>query len=111
MVEHTAISKGSIRVEVAFALRDDQMITSLMVDEGTTVEQAIVLSGITDHYPQIDLPVSKVGIFGKLTKLDKVVHEGDRIEIYRPLIADPKEVRRKRAAQGKDMKKGVAKAD
>jgi putative ubiquitin-RnfH superfamily antitoxin RatB of RatAB toxin-antitoxin module len=57
-------------------------------------------------YPGIDLSVNKLGIFGKLTKADAVVRDRDRIEIYRPLIADPKEVRRKRAEQGKVMKKG-----
>lgn len=106
MVNHSTTSKASIRAEVAFALPDDQMIVSLMVDEGTTVEQAIILSGIIDHYPQIDLSANKVGIFGKLTKLGQLVREGNRIEIYRSLIADPKEVRRKRAAEGKNMKKG-----
>jgi len=107
MVNPSTTSKASIRAEVAFALPDDQMIISLMVDEGTTVEQTIILSGIIDHYPQIDLSANKVGIFGKLTKLDQFVREGNRIEIYRLLIADPKEVRRKRAAEGKEMKKGA----
>ncbi|MCK4951072.1 MAG: RnfH family protein [Gammaproteobacteria bacterium] len=108
MVSNSVSSKGSVRIEVAYALPDDQMIIPLTVDEGTTVEQAIIHSGIIDHYPQIDLPECKAGIFGKLTKMDKPVRDGDRIEIYRPLIADPKEVRRKRAAEGKKMKKGTA---
>ncbi len=103
-----ATSDSSIMIEVAYALPDDQMIISLTVDEGTTVEQAIFHSGIIDYYPQIDLPECKVGIFGKLTKMNNPVRDGDRIEIYRPLIADPKEVRRKRAAEGKNMKKGTA---
>lgn len=110
-MDNSITSKASIRVEVAFALPDDQMIISLMVDEGTTVEQAIILSGIIDQYPQIDIPECKVGIFGKLTKLNQPVREDDRIEIYRPLIADPKEVRRKRAAAGKGMKKGGANSE
>ena len=108
MVSHSTHGKASIRIEVAYALLDDQMIIAFTVDEGATVKQAIIHSGIIDHYPQIDLTECRAGIFGKLTKMDKVVREGDRIEIYRPLIADPKEVRRKRAAEGKKMKKGVA---
>jgi hypothetical protein len=110
-MDNAVANKGSIRVEVAFALPDDQLIISLMVDEGTTVEQAIIHSGIIDQYPQIDFPDNKTGIFGKLTKLNQTVRDGDRIEIYRPLIADPKEVRRKRAAAGKGMKKGAASSD
>ena len=107
-MDNTLVNKGSIRVEVAFALPDDQLIISLMVDEGATVEEVIIHSGIIDQYPQIDCHDNKVGIFGKLAKLNQTVRDGDRIEIYRPLIADPKEVRRKRAAAGKGMKKGVA---
>ena len=57
-------------------------------------------------FPEIDLSVNQIGIFGKLTQLDHVMRERDRIEIYRPLIADPKEIRRQRAAEGKVMKKG-----
>jgi putative ubiquitin-RnfH superfamily antitoxin RatB of RatAB toxin-antitoxin module len=98
-----------IKVEVAYALPEDQQIFSLNVDRGTTIEQAIHLSGILEHYADIDLGnINKVGIFGKLAKLDKVLQEGDRVEIYRPLQADPKEVRRKRAAEGKVMTKGAA---
>ena len=98
-----------IRVEVAYALPEEQQILSLNVDRGTTVEQAIQLSGILQHYADIELSrKNKVGIFGKLAKLDKVLQEGDRVEIYRPLLADPKEVRRKRAAEGKVMTKGAA---
>ena len=73
---------------------------------GTTVAEGIRLSGVLDKHPEIDLAVNKLGIFGKLTKADAVLRNRDRIEIYRPLIADPKEVRRKRAEEGKAMKKG-----
>ena len=73
---------------------------------GTRVAEAIQSSGILQKYPEIDLKVNKLGIFGKLTKADAVLRDKDRIEIYRPLIADPKEVRRKRAEEGKVMKKG-----
>jgi len=95
-----------IHVEVAYALPDKQVIIPLEVEPGTTLEQAVALSGITEQFPEIDLNVNKVGIFSKLSKRDAVLREHDRVEIYRPLIADPKKVRKERAAQGKKMKKG-----
>lgn len=95
-----------IPVEVAYALPDDQHIFTLEVPVGTTAEQAIRLSGVLERYPDIDLANRKIGIFGKLNKLDTPLRSGDRVEIYRPLIADPKEVRKQRAAAGKRMKKG-----
>jgi len=95
-----------IKVEVAFAREDKQQILDLMVDQGTTMEQAVEQSGILTIFPEIDPSVNKMGIFGKLGKKTAELKEGDRVEIYRPLIADPKEVRRKREADGKKMKKG-----
>ncbi len=95
-----------LHVEVAYARPDQQLILGVDVAEGTTLQQAIELSGILDRFPEIDLSTSKVGIFGKLSKKDAPLKTGDRVEIYRPLIADPKEVRRKREAEGKRMKKG-----
>ena len=93
-------------VEVAYALEKKQTLLELEVDEGTTLKQAVELSGIIDTYPQIDLTKDKTGIFGKIAKLDTVLREKDRVEIYRPLIADPKQVRKERAAQGKVMRSG-----
>jgi len=98
--------QSQIKVEVAFAREDTQQILDFMVNEGTTIEQAVEQSGILAIFPEIDLSINKVGIFGKLGKKTATLKEGDRIEIYRPLIADPKEVRRKREAEGKKMKKG-----
>ena len=96
-----------IKIEVAYARPDTQLIAIAAVAREATVEEAIKLSGILEKFPEIDLAENKVGIFGKLTKLSaSELHEGDRIEIYRKLIADPKEVRRQRAAEGKKMKKG-----
>jgi uncharacterized protein len=95
-----------IKVEVAFARENEQQIIELLVDPGTTLEQAVEQSGITQIFPEIDLSVNKLGIFGKLGKKAAELKAGDRVEIYRPLIADPKEVRRKREAEGKKMKKG-----
>jgi putative ubiquitin-RnfH superfamily antitoxin RatB of RatAB toxin-antitoxin module len=97
---------NEILVEVAYALPEQQLILELMVSEGTTAEQAVQHSGITGKFPEIDLTQNKLGIFGKLVKGDTVLRERDRVEIYRLLIADPKEVRRQRAAEGKVMKKG-----
>jgi len=93
-------------VEVTYALEKKQTLLELEVSEGTTLKQAVELSGIIDIYPQIDLTKDKTGIFGKIAKLDTVLREKDRVEIYRPLIADPKQVRKERAAQGKAMRSG-----
>jgi putative ubiquitin-RnfH superfamily antitoxin RatB of RatAB toxin-antitoxin module len=95
-----------INIEVVYALPEQQTLLRQPVAPGSTVAEAIQASGILQKYPDIDLTVNKMGIFGKLTKTDAVVRDKDRIEIYRPLIADPKEVRRKRAEEGKAMKKG-----
>ncbi|OFZ67972.1 MAG: RnfH family protein [Betaproteobacteria bacterium RBG_16_56_24] len=97
---------SDVRVEVVYALPNEQILLMQQVPEGTMVADAIKSSGVLGKHPEIDLTVNKLGIFGKLTKADAVLRDKDRIEIYRPLIADPKEVRRKRAEDGKVMKKG-----
>lgn len=97
---------NEIRVEVAYARPEQQVILPLKLAAGATAEEAIRRSGVLEKFPEIDLAVNKVGIFSKLSKLDTVLRDKDRVEIYRPLIADPKEVRRKRAEEGKVMKKG-----
>jgi putative ubiquitin-RnfH superfamily antitoxin RatB of RatAB toxin-antitoxin module len=99
-------SQSEITVEVAYALPHEQLIVPVKVQIGTTAENAIYASGIMKKFPEIDLAVNKVGIFGKATRLDTVLRQLDRVEIYRPLIADPKEVRKQRAADGKIMRKG-----
>ncbi|MDD4880441.1 MAG: RnfH family protein [Gallionellaceae bacterium] len=95
-----------INVEVIYALRDQQKVVGLTIEEGSTVKAAIERSGFLAEHPEIDLAKHKVGIWNKLAKLDVVLRDKDRVEIYRPLIADPKEVRKQRAAEGKAMKKG-----
>ena len=95
-----------ILVEVAYALPTEQIILPIKVNAGITAEAAVKQSGILTKFPEINLAENKIGIFGKLTQLDTVLRDKDRIEIYRPLIADPKEVRRQRAEAGKVMKKG-----
>lgn len=97
---------SNIRVEVVYALPDEQTLLARQVPEGSTVVEAIRSSGVLDKHPEIDLNVNKLGIFGRLTRSDAVLRDRDRIEIYRPLVADPKEVRRRRAEEGKVMKKG-----
>jgi len=96
----------NINVEVIYALPDKQTLLKLAVPVGTTAQGAVLTSGILEKYPEIDLPKTRLGIFGKLTKPDVALREQDRVEIYRPLLADPKEVRRRRAEEGKVMKKG-----
>lgn len=100
-----------ILVEVVYALNDRQKLLSVKLPAGSTVEEAIRRSGILADFPEIDLAVNKVGVFSKACKLDTVLRDKDRVEIYRPLIADPKEVRRQRAAEGKVMKKGGGPAE
>lgn len=96
----------SLSIEVAYALPRKQELVKLKLPAGCTLQQAIEASGLGQKYPDIDLAKHKVGIFGKLAKLDTPLRDRDRVEIYRPLIADPKEVRKKRAEEGKAMKKG-----
>ena len=100
------MSSSHIMVEVAYALPHEQLIIPITMPPEVNAEAAIAASGILDKFPEIDLSVNQIGIFGKLSKLDAPLRNLDRIEIYRPLIADPKEVRKQRAADGKIMKKG-----
>lgn len=88
-----------MRVEVAYAKPDEQALLALDMPEGATVEDAIRASGLLQRFPEIDLEHNKVGIFSKLCKLDQTLRPGDRVEIYRPLLTDPKEARRVRAAK------------
>ncbi len=96
----------TIRVEVAYARPDRQVIIPVDAPEGATLEQVINQSHIQEQFPEIQASTAKVGVFGKLSKLSATVRAGDRIEIYRPLLADPKAVRKQRAAEGKKMRKG-----
>ena len=96
-----------LAVEVAYALPEKQLVVAVDVVPEATLEEAIRASGILERCPEIDLAKNKVGVFGKLGKLSDTLYADDRVEIYRSLIADPKEVRKKRAAEGKVMKKGA----
>ncbi len=102
---------ATIPVEVVYGLAEEQALLSIDVPENSHVKEVILASEIIEQFPEIDLDKVKVGIFGKLTKMDQIVRARDRIEIYRPLIADPKEVRKRRAAEGKRLKKGGAEGE
>ncbi|MFV0543879.1 MAG: RnfH family protein [Marinicella pacifica] len=90
-----------LNIEVIYATPQQQKLIELAVKPGTTIEQAIEQSGIMIQYPEIDLSDNKVGIFSQVKPLDYVLKSGDRVEIYRPLIADPKAKRREKAEQNK----------
>lgn len=96
------MSGDLLRVSVAFAYPDRQVLLSTDLAEGATLRDAIERSGIREKVPEIDLDTMRVGIFGKLKDLDETVRSGDRVEIYRPLKADPKEARRARAQAEKN---------
>ena len=93
-----------IMVEVAYALPNQQLIIPISIPPEANVEAAIRASGILEKFPEIDLNTNQIGIFSKLSKLDSPLRNLDRIEIYRSLIADPKEARKQRAADGKGIK-------
>ena len=100
-----------LNVEVCYALAQRQELVKVKLPEGATLLQALEASGLLEKHPEIDLKKNKFGVFAKLSKPDTVLRDRDRVEIYRPLIADPKEVRKQRAAEGKVMKKGAGDAD
>jgi putative ubiquitin-RnfH superfamily antitoxin RatB of RatAB toxin-antitoxin module len=86
-----------LHVQLCYATPAREILLDLVVEPGTTIGQAIVQSGILEQVPGIDLALQPVGIYSKKQALDTLLREHDRIEIYRPLLADPKETRRKRA--------------
>lgn len=90
---------AQIKIEIAYALPDHYYLKHFDVEEGTTIQTAILQSGILQQFTEIDLRENKVGIFSRPAKLTDILSDGERIEIYRPLLADPKEIRRKRAEQ------------
>ena len=89
----------TIKVEVVYARPERQVLLSLDVPDGTTVAEAIDLSGIRETFPEIEIAGGDLGIFSRKVPPEQILRDGDRVEIYRPLIADPKESRRRRAAK------------
>jgi putative ubiquitin-RnfH superfamily antitoxin RatB of RatAB toxin-antitoxin module len=100
-----------LAIEVVYALPSEQRIVRVALPAGATVADAIAASGLPAAHPEIDLARNKVGVWMKLVKLDTPLRDRDRVEIYRPLIADPKAVRKQRAAEGKAMKKGAGEGE
>ena len=95
------VEQSKIHIEVVLAMPDKQELVQLEVKPGTSLAGAIELSGLTGMFEGFELDLTRVGIFGHKAKPDQVLRDGDRVEIYRPLIADPKEVRRQRALKQK----------
>lgn len=94
------MTETQILVEVAYAREQEQALLPVAGETGLTAVQAIERSGILERFPEIDLETYKIGIFGKLAQLDQALNTGDRVEIYHPLIADPKQARKNRARAG-----------
>lgn len=92
-----AAGSERIAVQVVYATPAEQVSIPLQVGSGTSVREAIEISGLLERFPDVDLAANRVGIYGRLCALGDVVREGDRIEVYRPLRVDPKEARRLRA--------------
>lgn len=105
MTELSENSLNTLNIEVAYATPEKQKIISLEIEQATSPRDAIKLSRIKDEFPEIDLDNVKIGVFGKPIPDNYQLREKDRIEIYRPLLADPKEVRRRLASEGKTMGK------
>lgn len=105
MTDKQVASNGAdaqmVKVEVVFAREQAQALLQVEGSAGLTAGEAIERSGILGRFPEIDLGVNKIGIYGKLAKLDQTLEEGDRVEIYPPLIADPKQARKNREARKK----------
>jgi putative ubiquitin-RnfH superfamily antitoxin RatB of RatAB toxin-antitoxin module len=101
------VAESRVEIEVAYGGVHEQVLIPVVAEGALNAREAIERSGVTRQFPEIDLAVNKVGIYGKLIPLDHALESGDRVEIYRPLIADPKEQRKKRAAEGKVMRKGA----
>ena len=96
-----AAGLAPITVEVAYALPQEQTLLRIEVPAGTTLRGAIERSGILQRHPQIDLARDRVGVFGRVASLDDALRAGDRVEIYRPLLVDPKDARRARAKRSR----------
>lgn len=90
-----------IQVEIAYASQGRQIVLALKLNAGISVREAIQEAGLLANFPEIDLTTNKVGIFGNIVALDTILHNADRVEIYRPLVCDPKELRRRRASEQK----------
>jgi len=95
------MNQKEVVVQVVYALASRQATRVLKLPEQSTVLDAVLASGLLAAFPAISLDRNRLGIFGKLVRADAPLRDGDRVEIYRPLAADPKEIRRRRAARAK----------
>lgn len=113
MTRVETINNETISIELVYALPDEQTLLRLTLPKGSTIRRGIAQSDILQRYPELQTQWDNgslvAGIFGKKAPLDQALREKDRIEIYRPLIADPKEVRKRKAAEGKQLRKGGSK--
>ncbi len=94
----------NLHVEVVYARPEKQTVLALVVEKGTTAKQSIEQSGVLEIHPELELEHLELGIYSRLLKKDEELSDGDRVEIYRPLLADPKEVRKRRAEEAKAAK-------
>jgi hypothetical protein len=101
LLENNDNTSSQMSIEVVYGVPTKQKIFTVDINAGATVEQAILASGVLTLFTEIDLTVNKVGIWNRVVKLSEVLNDLDRIEIYRPLLADPKEVRKRRAEKAK----------
>lgn len=93
------VPDGLLAIEVVYALPDCHVVVALTVSPGTSVRNAIAQSGLAARYPEVDGEKVRVGVYGRVVAGDTILRDGDRVEIYRPLVADPKQARRRRAAR------------
>ena len=93
-----------LNIEVVYAIEKEQVIFKVQVSAESTIDQAIKASAVLEKYPEIDLSINDVGVFSQKKELSDILHDGDRVEIYRPLIADPKQIRRAKADVQKENK-------
>lgn len=103
--EQKRFTVSKITIQIAYALPEKHFLQSYQVEQGTTLKEAIDSSELLTLFPDLDLNKSKFGIYSRPAKSDQILEAGDRIEIYRSLVADPKEIRRKRAEQQKNTAK------
>ncbi len=94
------VENDLIKVELVY-INSEQFVFNMEIPIGSNIYQAIIRSGVLEKYPEIDTLKNRVGVFNELASLETILHDGDRVEIYRPLQADPKEARRRRAAKNK----------
>ncbi|MGH8398611.1 MAG: RnfH family protein [Gammaproteobacteria bacterium] len=100
-------SAETLHIEIVYARPDAQRLVSLCLEAGASVRDAVVCSGLLREFSEIDITRNKIGIFGRLVSPDTLLRDGDRVEIYRALLKDPKDARRERAKHRRDAKEST----